>query len=359
MKVTHISSLKKSILCSLIIIVIIIAGFNISAVSDNEVKASVSDTEIITTSEPGLALASSVFSELPDQIDQQNLLIKPDDPYYDKQWALEQTDITRLWELAESNTEVLVAILDTGIDCNHEDLKDKVTAEINLTDSPSVNDINGHGTHISGIIAANIGNGIGVAGLSPSCKILNVKVADDYGFCNAQTVANGIIWAVNNGANVINISLEIRNPSMDLERAVNYAWNHGVLVVAAAGNQGNALATYPAYYDNCIAVSAVKPDGSLAPLSIYGDWVDVVAPGYNIYSTLPDNTYGYETGTSFATGYITGLTAILLSIVNDTNGNGKLNDEIRNIIDNCYCYTDYDLFLSRVINAVKNMQEFE
>jgi subtilisin family serine protease len=106
-------------------------------------------------------------------------------------------------------------------------------------------------------------------------------------------------------------------------------------------------------------VSAIKPDGSLAPLSSYGDWVDAVAPGYNIYSTLPNNKYGYETGTSFATGYITGLTAMLLTIVNDTNSNGRLNDEVLNIIEECYCKTDYIQFITKVINTVSSMHNPE
>jgi len=359
MKVTHINSIKKSAFCSLFIISIVVTGFNIYEFNDFEAKAFICDAEMTATGEPGLALASRDFSESPAQIEQQNVGEQPNDPYYEKQWALDQMDITGLWGITKSDTGVLVAILDTGVDRNHEDLRDRVIAEINFTDSPSVNDFNGHGTLIAGIISANIGNGIGISGLSSNCKILNVKVADDYGFCNAQTVARGIIWAVDNGARIINISLEIRNPSTDLEQAVNYAWNHGILIVTAAGNQGSTLATYPAYYDNCIAVSAIKPDGSLAPLSSYGDWVDAVAPGYNIYSTLPNNKYGYETGTSFATGYITGLTAMLLTIVNDTNSNGRLNDEVLNIIEECYCKTDYIQFITKVINTVSSMHNPE
>jgi thermitase len=275
---------------------------------------------------------------------EENGITRPNDPFYDKQWALDQMNFPNLWNTNMSSGEIVIAILDTGIDRNHEDLKGKVVAEVNFTDSPSVNDLNGHGTHIAGIIAATADNGIGVAGLVPMSKLMNVKVADDYGFCHAATVARGIIWAVDNGAKVLNISIEIRNPSADLEQAVNYAWDHGVLIIAAAGNQGNESPTYPAYYENCIAVSATQPDGTLASLSSYGDWVDVAAPGYNIYSTLPDNKYGYETGTSFATAYVTGLAAMFLTIVSDTNNNGRLNDEARIAIEGSYFMINYTGF---------------
>jgi thermitase len=266
----------------------------------------------------------------------QNELTIPNDPFYSRQWALDKMVAPNLWGITSAHPEILIAILDTGIDRNHEDLIGKVVAEVNFTDSPSVNDINGHGTHVAGIIAAINDNGIGITGLVPSCRLLNVKVANDYGFCDSESVARSIIWAVDNGAKIINISLEIRYPSLTLEEAVNYAWNHDVIIVAAAGNQGNKNAVYPAYYENCIAVAASQPDGTLAPLSNYGDWVDVAGPGLNIFSTLPGNLYGYETGTSFATAYITGLAAIFSYTVNDTNGNSHINDEIRCAIERSF-----------------------
>jgi len=262
-----------------------------------------------------------------------NRFVETNDPFVIQQWALSNMNITDLWSRNNRTKEIVVAILDTGIDSNHEDLKDKVIAEINLTDSHTVNDLNGHGTHIAGIICAAANNGVGITGIVPECKLLNVKVADDDGFCQAAIVAQGIVWAIDNGAKVINISLEIRNPSIDLEKAVNYAWEHGALIISAAGNQGNSSAVYPAYYENSIAVAGIKPDNSLAPLSNFGDWVDVAAPGYNIYSSLPGNQYGYETGTSFATAYVSGFAAFLLNVVSDTNGDGCLNDEVRNAIE--------------------------
>jgi len=257
----------------------------------------------------------------------------PSDPYVEKQWALGKMQMTEIWQITRGNPEVLVAVLDTGIDGDHEDLKGRVVAVANFTDSSTANDIHGHGTHIAGIIAATSDNDVGITGVAPECHLINVKVADDKGRCQASAVAEAIIWAVDNGANVINISIELREPSLELEDAVNYAWNQGAVVIAAAGNDGSQAPSYPAYYEKCIAVAATKLDDTLAPLSNHGDWVDVAAPGFNIYSTMPDDNYGYKSGTSFATAYVSGLAALLFDVTTDNNGDGRLNDEIRAAIE--------------------------
>ena len=250
-----------------------------------------------------------------------------------EEWALIKINIPRLWQITKGDPTILVAVLDTGIDKGHEDLIGKVKAETNLTGSTTVLDIYGHGTHIAGLIAANSENSVGIAGVAPDIRLLNVKVADDSGRCQSSVLAEGIIWAVDNGAHVINISAEVGESSPQLEDAVNYAWSKGVLIVAAAGNGGNEIPVYPAFYEKCIAVTALRDNDKLAPLSNYGDWVDVAAPGFNIYSTLPDNNYGHKTGTSFATAYVSGLAALLFTIVADADGDGRLNHEVRTAIE--------------------------
>jgi thermitase len=269
---------------------------------------------------------------LPDQSE----AIVPNDPYLGNQWAFSQLQITDLWQAASGGSGVLVAVLDTGIDQDHEDLAGKVIIEINFSGSPTSDDLYGHGTHVAGIIAAYSDNGLGIAGLAPESWLMNIKVAGDGGFCQASALAIGIIWAVDHGASVINISIEIREPSAELEGAINYAWESGAVIIAAAGNEGSSSPVYPAYYENCIAVAATTEDDTLAPLSNYGDWVDVAAPGFNIYSTLPDDDYGYKSGTSFACAHVSGLAALLFNVVSDTNGNGRLNDEVRAAIENGY-----------------------
>jgi thermitase len=229
--------------------------------------------------------------------------------------------------------EVLVAVLDTGIDRNHQELVGRVTAEVNFTDSPNADDLHGHGTHVAGIIAASNNNEIGIAGVAPQSKLMNVKVAGDDGTCRASTVAHGIVWATDNGAKVINISLELEAPSLELERAVDYAWRHGALIIAAAGNRAATAPSYPASYTNCIAVSAIGQTGELFALSNSGDWIDVAAPGVQVYSTLPGDRYGYESGTSSAAAYVSGLAALVFGLVADENGNGRVNDEVRGVFE--------------------------
>ena len=279
--------------------------------------------------------------------------IVPNDEYFDKQWALTKIQAPEAWQITSGNQDILIAVLDTGIDSQHEDLADKVVANVNLTDSPTTDDRYGHGTHIAGIIAANANNSFGIAGMSPNCRLLNVKVADDDGRGNSSVVARGIVWAVDNGAKVINMSLTINEPTQALEDAVNYAWNQGVVVIAASGNYVGNRPMYPACYSNCIAVGATDVNDSPTLGSGYNDWVDVVAPGVNIYSTLPDSKYGIESGTSMATAYVSGLAGLLFTLVTDTNGNGRLNDEVRDMIEtNCNEIGTLDVSKRRV-NALR------
>lgn len=255
-----------------------------------------------------------------------------DDPYLNLQWPLSKIGIPALSQFEEKEP-ILVAVLDTGIDKNHEDLRGKVIDEVNFSGSLSSDDLNGHGTFVAGIIAANINNGIGIAGITPNCRLLNVKVADDEGYCRGLDVARGIIWAVDHGAKVINVSIEIDTGLRLLEEAVKHAWEQGAIVISAASNQIITL-VYPACYENCIAVTAIDKCDNEGPLIGYGDWVDIAAPGLAVFSTLPNDSYGYESGTSFAVAHVSALASLLFSIAEDTNLDGKLNDEVRSAIQN-------------------------
>jgi len=241
-----------------------------------------------------------------------------DDGYLSDRWGIRKIEAPQAWEITRGDASVLVAVLDTGIDKDNQDLADRVVAEVNFSNSQTSDDLYGHGTHMAGTIAA----------VAPDCRLMNVKVADDTGKCEPSVVATGIIWAVDHGAKVINLSLAMGG-SADLEEAVNYAWNRGAILVAAAGNKGTSKPSYPAYYENCLAVAGTNENNSLALLSSYGDWVDVAAPGFNIYSELPGNQYGYKTGTSSAGAHVSGVAVLVFSVAEDVSGNGAVNDEVR------------------------------
>jgi thermitase len=287
-------------------------------------------TENENAGRPALSPATAPEQPVPGL--QQNIYYQ-DTPALKYRWTLDNIKALSSARGTNGFSPVLVAVLDTGIDKNHEDLCGKVVAEINFSGSAAAGDIYGHGTPVAGIIAANADNGLGITGIAPESRLINAKVVDDKGVCQPSALAEGIIWAVDHGAMVINISLELKVSSPAVKQAVDYAWNKGAIVIAAAGNDGNSVAVYPASYDNCLAVTAVQGNGTLAPLANYGDWVDAAAPGFKIYSTLPGNDYGYKYGTSFAAAYVSGLAAKLFSMVTDTNGNGRLNDEVCHTIE--------------------------
>jgi thermitase len=246
------------------------------------------------------------------------------DTYVEKQWALDRVHIPATWSI-KPRTEVVVAILDTGIDTSHEDLAGAVINSVNLTASATAEDVYGHGTHVAGIITARANNGMGIAGADQNVKLLNVKIADDNGDCSSVNVANGIIWATDHGANVINLNLVINQPSSGLEPAVNYAWGKGAVVVAATGNGINPAKSYPALYQNCIAVVGANADDQIGAGLAKKE--AMAAPGYNIFSTLPGSKYGYRSGSSMAAAYVSAAAALAFSAAQP--GTGNPNDVIR------------------------------
>ncbi len=265
----------------------------------------------------------------------------PNDTYYaNNQWGLENTgqtisgqtgvadadiDAQIAWSTTTGTSAsgaIKVAVLDTGIDASHPDLSTKIDIAKDFTGSAtSTDDIYGHGTHVGGIVAAITNNATGVAGTCPDCRLLNGKVLNDSGSGAYSWIASGITWATQNGAKVINMSLGGSSKSSTLESAVKYAWNNGVVVVAAAGNSNNPSKTYPGAYVNAIAVAATDNKDKKASFSSYGSWVDVAAPGVNIFSTFPTHPYkinkslGYDfgSGTSMATPMVAATAALIWS----------------------------------------------
>ncbi len=209
---------------------------------------------------------------------------------------------------------VKVAVLDTGI-ANHPDLP-VVSGGYNALDGTDrYTDGNGHGTHVAGTIAA-LDNSIGVVGVAPEIRLYAVKVLDDSGKGSVESVVAGIEWAVNNGMQVINMSLGASSGSQTLKDACDIAYAKGLLLVAAAGNNGNPPGkgdnvNYPAKYESVIAVAASDEAGKRATFSSTGPDVELIAPGVKVKSTVPGGTYATYSGTSMASPHAAGVAALV------------------------------------------------
>ena len=230
------------------------------------------------------------------------------DPYYDQQYNLTQTGFNRAWQI-ERGDGALLGIVDSGISQSHPDLRGKIALQRDFFGGDgTAEDRVGHGTAVAGVAAAVTNNGVGIAGACPACKLLVAKDGDEFPVDSATI--RGIYWAVDNGVDAVNISSGSPEASTAYERAVNYARNHGALVVAAAGNEGANRRQYPAAYRAAVGGSATNRKGTFAPFSNRGGWVDLAAPGVGIRATVPG---GYATvdGTSFSAPETTALAGLL------------------------------------------------
>lgn len=255
------------------------------------------------------------------------------------QWYWAKVQAYAAWDVTTGSC-TNVAVVDTGIDVGylndpfapdvtpHPDLHEPAcppTLIKSYVSGESGNDDHSHGTHLSGVIGARTNNGLGIAGASWKTRLIGVKVLNWYGSGTWSQVGSGIRYAADNGAKVINLSLGGSTGSNTLRNAVNYAWNKGAVLVCAAGNSGNTAASYPAFYTNCLAVAASDQNDNRPSWSSYGSWVEVAAPGLDIFSTMQDDfnwcslcwLYGYFpeydtlSGTSMATSVVSGLAALV------------------------------------------------
>lgn len=247
----------------------------------------------------------------------------PDDSNLGQQWAWETIDAFSAWDVTQGSADVIIAVVDTGVQGTHPDLSAKMVPGYDFVSGDNApDDGHGHGTHVAGTAAAMTNNGTGGAGTCPACSIMPVRVLDNNGSGTLANVANGITWAADNGAHVINLSLGGTSGTTTLENAVNYAWNKGVLLACAAGNSNTSSASYPAYYANCLAVASTNSSDARSSFSNYGNWVEIAAPGEGIYSTWVNSGYNTISGTSMATPHVAGLAGLLSS-------QGLSNSEIR------------------------------
>ncbi len=238
----------------------------------------------------------------------------PDDSYYVEQWAPWRIEAEWAWNTTLGDPSVLVAVIDTGVDYDHPDLAANYVELgydwVNDDDDPM--DDYGHGTHCAGIIAAEINNGEGIAGLA-QVRIMAEKGLDAGGWGFEDGLAEALIHAVDQGADILSNSWGGSMDSLLIHDAVKYAYDRGVLVVAAAGNSGTNIKLYPAAYDEVVAVTATRVDDNPAYFTSFGDWVEVAAPGVDIFSTIWDNSYDYKSGTSMACPHVAGVAALIWS----------------------------------------------
>lgn len=257
----------------------------------------------------------------------------PNDPYYVYQWGPKKIQANLAWDVTTGNSSLIVAIIDTGIDYSHPDL---VSNYVSLGydwihNSSGPLDDNGHGTHVAGIIAATLNNGIGIAGVA-QVRIMAEKALNSTGWGEDVDLAKAMIHAVDHGAKILSNSWGSDSDSLLIHDAVQYAYENDVLVVAAAGNAGSDAPFYPAAYPEVVSVAATDQFDDPASFSNWGDWIEVSAPGVNIYSTMPtylvtlnlegySMNYDYLSGTSMACPHVSAVAALIWSRFSNASRN--------------------------------------
>jgi thermitase len=306
--------------------------------------------------------AAALYNELPwVEYAEPNYIVRaaivPNDSFYSTKqaWYYDIINAPAGWDIERGRSSVIVAVLDTGMDLDHPDLEDKLWLNarevmgndidddqngciddihgcdfVALPPSNDPSDDHGHGTMVAGILAARSNNDLGVAGTAWGVTVLPVKVLDSTGAGTASDVAQGIVYAAKSGAQVINLSMARPTPSRALEEAVEEAHDvFGAILVGASGNEGQKGVGYPAAYRGVIAVAAfdrANPDAR-ASFSDWGPEVSVAAPGVDVFSTYLDGGYATGEGTSFATAFVSGLVALLLS-----QDSSRSDDDIRALL---------------------------
>ncbi len=236
------------------------------------------------------------------------IVAAPNDPGYGNQWSHSMVGSEQFWDRGISASNLVAAVIDTGVDGSHTEFSGRMVAGYNfVAGDTNADDDHGHGTHVSGIISAAGNNGIGVAGAVWDAKIMPIKVMDSSGSGSYFNIAQGITFAADNSATVINMSLAGGGASTTLQSAVTYAWNRNVMVFAATGNSGKEELMYPAACDHAIGVGATDSSDTIASYSTTGAHVDLTAPGSGIISTYPGGTYVTWSGTSMATPLAAGI----------------------------------------------------
>lgn len=301
-----------------------------------------------------------VVTELP--ADTGSTAVAVNDPRSAEQYSLDRMQVRSAWGLSTGGAGI-VAVLDTGVQFDHPDLAGRLLPGYDfVNDDADASDDNGHGTWVSGIIAANANDGYGIAGISWSDRILPVKIMNREGTGSTSDLTSGIIWAANNGATVINMSVGGFPYSQFVQDAVNYAWSKGAVLIGAAGNNRREETFYPASFANVVSVSATQGDDEFTNWSSYGSRVDVSAPGATILTTNcyactygGHDTWGPHTkisGTSFATPNVAGVVALIRARYPSEGPSQIVNRLLSTVDDQGYSGFDSRYGLGRV-NAAR------
>lgn len=276
--------------------------------SQVEVKRIDDDVEVLALVQPGV----------------QERKPTPTQPPQTLPWGVDQVDAEKAWA-TNTATAIKVGIVDTGIDLAHPDLQANIKGGVNtISPNKTANDDNGHGTHVAGTSAA-VNNTIGVVGVGPEISLYSIKVLNRNGSGFLSDVIEGLQWAIDNGMQVINMSLGTSSDIQSFHDAVIAVRNAGIVQVVAAGNSGGTV-SFPAAYPEVIAVSATDKTNTIASWSSRGPEVDLAAPGVDILSSYKGKTYATLSGTSMASPHATGAVALVLKTLvgaYDANNNGK------------------------------------
>jgi len=244
-------------------------------------------------------------------------------------WEIEKFKIPAKWTNSMGEN-VKVAVIDTGVDFNHEDLKNNMLEGKNFVNTKSEPmDVAGHGTHVASTIAASK-NGKGMVGVAPKTKIIPVKALDDNGFGDIKNIIKAVEWSANAGADIITMSLGSPQHSKQLYSAIEYANKKGCVVFCAAGNSGAQVdIMVPARYDNTIAIGAIDQNFNRTDFTCSGESLDFLAPGHDILGCVPGNSYAIMSGTSMSNPFAVGCASLALSLY---KANGRQN-QLKSYID--------------------------
>ncbi|KGT72801.1 peptidase S8, partial [Bradyrhizobium japonicum] len=289
--------------------------------TDAKIKRDFGTSMIIKSNTKTTLQLMKYFAEHPDSMyAEPNYLLlpnkRPNDSMYRRyQWNFPMIGMEQSWDISQGSADVIVAVVDSGIDMRHPEFKGKLVGGYNVIDDNNrPMDDNGHGTHVSGVIAARTNNKNGVAGMSWNSKLMPVKAIGADGSGTAFDIAQGIVWATDHGADVINLSVGNYTSSAELKNACRYAFDHNVVLVAATGNDNTDQPGYPAAYSEVMGIGAIDHNKHRADFSNYGNYVDVVAPGVDIASTYIYSDYAALSGTSMACPHVAALASLIRSV---------------------------------------------